>query len=172
MTIKFFTPLPTTAEELKKLYRTLAMLHHPDRPNGNEEAFKVINNEFEYLFGKLKDTHTNAKGETYTSNRPTTETPAEFMDIISKLVNLNLTIEIVGTFVWVSGDTKPHRELLKSLNFKFSSNKLAWYLPPKGYRKYNNKQYTLDEIKRMFGSQTVKAGSHGDDDGKPSQRIA
>ena len=34
---KFFEPLPETLEELKAMYRKLAMEHHPDR-GGSHEA--------------------------------------------------------------------------------------------------------------------------------------
>ena len=36
---------PTTAEELKKQYRKLAMQHHPDL-GGNEDDMKEINAEY------------------------------------------------------------------------------------------------------------------------------
>ena len=35
--------------EIKKAYRTLSMKHHPDRPTGNEEEFKKINEAYEVL---------------------------------------------------------------------------------------------------------------------------
>lgn len=34
-------------EENKKSYRTLSMKHHPDKPTGNEEVMKAINDEWE-----------------------------------------------------------------------------------------------------------------------------
>jgi len=36
-------------EQIKKAYRKLTMLHHPDRPGGNEEKFKEINKAYEVL---------------------------------------------------------------------------------------------------------------------------
>lgn len=36
-------------EEIKKSYKTLSKLHHPDRPNGDEERFKEINIAYETL---------------------------------------------------------------------------------------------------------------------------
>lgn len=50
----YFTPRPTTAEELKSLYRKLALEHHPDL-GGSEQIMKAINVEYEYLFNMLKD---------------------------------------------------------------------------------------------------------------------
>ena len=39
----------TTLEELKKVYRKLAMKFHPDREGGNEEKFKEVKEAYEYL---------------------------------------------------------------------------------------------------------------------------
>jgi DnaJ family protein A protein 2 len=42
-----------TKDEIKKSYRRLAMLHHPDK-GGNEEKFKKISSAYETLFDDNK----------------------------------------------------------------------------------------------------------------------
>ena len=54
-----------TLEELKKAYKKLALKLHLDC-GGNEEEMKILNNEYDELFSKLKNTHKNKEGETYT----------------------------------------------------------------------------------------------------------
>ncbi len=41
-------------EEVKKAYRKLAHLYHPDRPGGNEQKFKEINEAYQILSDKTK----------------------------------------------------------------------------------------------------------------------
>jgi len=152
MTLKYFIPMPTTAEELKTLYRKLATEHHPDK-GGSHEAMKAVNCEYDALWEKLKNVHKTKDGEKYTAKQPTTETPEHFKDLISELMRMDkITIEIIGCFVWVTGETKPHRERLKALKFQWHSKKTAWYLAPEDYRKRSRKDYGLDEIRAMYGT--------------------
>ena len=64
----------------------------------------------------------------------------------------DIVIEIIGCFVWVTGNTKPHREQLKALRFQWHSKKIAWYLKPEDYKKRSRKDYDLDEIREMYGT--------------------
>lgn len=145
-----------TLEELKQVYKKLALKHHPDC-GGDEEAMKLINNEYDSLFEKLKHIHKNKDNEFY--EKETTETPEEWREIISQLLNLkmqNVLIEVIGSFLWVSGETKPYKEELKALGLKWGNKKKAWYLSPKGYKRHGKKDYDMNKIRNMYGSQTVK----------------
>jgi len=148
----YFTPTPKTLEELKAQYRQLAMKHHPDK-GGTDEAMKTINNEYDLLFSKLKDIHQTKDGETYTAKEATTETADQFKDLISELMKMDdIVIEIIGCFVWVTGNTKPYKDQLKALKFQWHTKKIAWYLKPEDYRKRSRKDYDLDEIRSMYGT--------------------
>ena len=150
---------PQTLEELKKQYKKLAMKHHPDVSGGNDSDMKEINTEYDLLFAKLKNVHQAADGGTYTSKEETTETPEEFKDIINTLVNLaGINIEICGSWLWITGNTYPHRKVLKELKFRFSKSKTAWYYHTADYKKTSNKKFTLEQIRDLYGSQTVTSG--------------
>jgi hypothetical protein len=114
---------------------------------------KAINSEYDRLFPKLKDIHKTKDGTTYTAREETTEAPEYFKDLINKLMRMDeIVIEIIGCFVWITGNTKPYKDKLRTLNFQWHSKKSAWYLAPEDYRKRSRKNYALDEIRAMYGT--------------------
>lgn len=155
--IKFFADCQT-AEELKKAFHKLAMKFHPDN-GGDGEAFKAMKAEFEMLFDLLKNVHRRKDGETWeaTGEKATTETAAEFMDIIEKVMFIdNLTVELCGSWVWVGGETKKYKDYLKENGFKYSANKKMWYYQRDGVRKWHKKAWSITEIRDTYGSEVYK----------------
>lgn len=151
--MKYFKNIETL-EQLKKEYHRLALKNHPDH-GGDVEIMKEINAEYQELFAKVKSWHVNKDGETY--QKDTDEQSADFINIMDVLAGLDgVTVEIIGTFIWVSGDTKPVKETLKAMGFRWSRNKFCWYLAPKGYHRWGGKTYTLDDIRGMYGTRVYK----------------
>lgn len=155
--INYFTECETL-EELKKEFYKLALKFHPDH-GGNLEDMKALNTQYDNAFDRLKNFHKNKDGEIYTKD--TGEKPSEFRDIIDRLITVpGIVVEVIGSFVWVSGDTKPIKEKLKGLGFKWSRKKVMWYKSPAGYRRYGGKkEYDMDEIRNMYGVQYRGTGS-------------
>lgn len=147
-----------TLEDLKKLYHKLVKKFHPDISSETNatETMKAINAEYDIAFERVKNIRRNAKGETYT--KETGETVDIYRDIINRIVTLpNIHIEICGTWIWVTGDTKPCKGVFTGLGFMWSRNKVAWYYhSADGYTKKNGKKFSLDEIRNMFGSTEVE----------------
>lgn len=141
-----------TLDELKAEYRRLAMLHHPDR-GGDLETMKRINIEHDRIFEILKARH----NETADEYHQTTETAAEFRDILSVLVKLDgLTIELCGCWIWISGDTKKHKDALKAAGCGWSANKMMWYWRhPEDRGHWHSKKTSISEIRRKYGSQII-----------------
>ena len=155
MTINYFDN-PTTLEELKAQYRKLCMEHHPDL-GGDTETMKAVNNEYDQLFEKVKEWHVNAQGERY--SKECVETQEQFRDVVDALIRMkmeNVNIELCGSFLWLTGNTKPHKDGIKALGFRWSKNKGSWYLSPPGYRRFaTKKDYSMNDIRRMYGSAHV-----------------
>lgn len=110
----------SSLDELKKEYRRLSMIHHPDM-GGNEETMKEINNSYSERFEVLKAAH-NAGADEY---HQTTEAPEDFQEIINHLVKMSgLVVELCGSWLWIGGDTMKNKEALKAAGCKWSSNKI------------------------------------------------
>lgn len=153
---------PTTLEELKQQYKKLAFKNHPDM-GGSTEAMQEINSEYEILCKELATVHKNAEGEYYRSPADKAEAPEEFIEIIDKLIRMDgIEVELCGSWLWVTGDTKPHKDELKEMKFRWSSNKSAWYFHHGAFRKKGEKILSLDEIRGMYGSEKFAARNGGE----------
>ena len=145
-----------TLDELKKEYRRLTMIHHPDR-GGDTATMQAINEEHDRRFEELKRKH-NAEND---EQHQTTETPEEFRNIIFALLNLDgLEVELCGSWLWIGGNTRAHKEALKALGCSWSNNKKLWYWHHKedGSHWHRGKK-TMSQIRMKYGSQTFGQGS-------------
>ncbi|GAA3929125.1 DnaJ domain-containing protein [Chitinophaga oryziterrae] len=154
--MKFFDGC-NTQEEVKARYRQLAMEHHPDK-GGNEEVMKEINKEYEFICAKI------LAGENL--NQEETEERVKdnvmYRDILEKLMALEgVVIEIIGLWIWVSGNTYPLRERLKKIGLKFAFKKKVWYYHPEYLTSLGRGNKTMDEIRAKFGSETVQGKYKG-----------
>ena len=148
-------------EDVKATYKSLAKKYHPDIAGAEFTAtMQEINSEFEKAFEKFKNIHESAEGNTYETEQQTTETPAEFMEIINSLINCEgLNIELVGRWIWLSGNSYPYKDIIKSLGFKWASNKKAWYWHTAEDSTTNRKKLSLDDIKTMYGCTSFQTNS-------------
>ena len=64
-----------------------------------------------------------------------------------------LTVEIAGTWVWVSGDTKPRHQELKALGLRWSPKKQRWY--HRGHGGANRRGMPWDYIRDKYGAERV-----------------
>lgn len=140
-----------TLQELKTAYKKLAMIHHPDR-GGSLEEMKLINAEYDEVFRVLKDAYNkDAK-----PGRETTEVPEQFRDIIIDIMDLEgIEIELIGSWIWVSGDTRTHKDLFKGLGFNWASKKKMWYWRVDEYKSFGRGKKSIQEIRDTYGSEKL-----------------
>lgn len=164
MKFEYFKADHTTAiEDAKKQYYKLCMQYHPDRPNGDEEAMKAINAEWDYLCKHNYNIHEAQNGSVYTDWQQETpdDVTEQFAEIISKLVNMaGLDIEICGNWLWVGGNTREHKDELKVMGMRWASKKHRWYKAPKEWKRRNHHELSMDEIRNKFGSTEVKGAQY------------
>lgn len=157
--MKYFTTCKTL-DELKAAYRKLALRYHPDH-GGDTATMQAINNEYSEMHNRLKDAHNASADEKH----QTTETPDEFIKIVSVLMKMNgLEVELCGRWLWIGGNTKEHKDALKAAGCRWSNNKKMWYWrhDEDGYT-FSRGRYQMSEIRNKYGSQKVGAdGSYSE----------
>ena len=146
-----------TLQQVKDLYRTLAKENHPDK-GGNLQTMQDINNQY------TRAINTIAKGGKFTAAEAESEIlQAEaYQEAINKVVNLEgCKLELIGSWLWITGDTKQHAAILKTEPARFTWAKKktdfsAWFFRTAEYKTSNKGQkMELDQIRHKYGSQTI-----------------
>lgn len=148
-----------TLAELKAAYRRLAIQNHPDH-GGDVATMQAINAEHDRVFARLKEKEDVANDA---AGRPrSTEAAADFRRMFDALMPLRgLNIELCGTWVWITGNTREHAEKIKAAGCYWAHKKRAWYWRPAGPRMGRHREKSLAEIRVKFGSQTLREEERG-----------
>lgn len=77
-------------------------------------------------------------------------------DAVEALKTLPVTIEIVGEWVWVSGDTKPHKDTLKEWGLIWARKKRMWFWRHPDSRVFNRRETDMETIKARYGVVAVQ----------------
>lgn len=143
-----------TIEDVKQEFKKLAKMLHPDC-GGDENEFKSMMNDYNAAFERLKNVHINKDGETY--EKATTETAAEFAEIINKVIFMTgVKIEIIGSWVWLSGNTMAYKDAIKAAGFWWSKSKKAWYYTGEKEHKKIRGHYSMTGLREKWGSVEVE----------------
>lgn len=140
-----------TEQEIKTAYRRACSKYHPDRNPAGLEMMKVVN----AAYAVLQDA---GIPEFCNSNDNNPDDYADFLNaaLVVACALSGVNVEVCGTWVWVTGETKQHKEALKAGGFFWASKKAAWYYRPADYKSYGRGTYTLDEIRAAHGSNSVQ----------------
>ena len=141
--------------EIKARYRELCKQHHPDL-GGNEETMKAVNLEYEArLRGEFRKSMDDDAAEGAVDLER--EVAAKFAEVIAVE---GLIVELVGRWVWVTGETFNFKDKLKAAGFWWASKKRAWYwhAPEDSVR---GGRKTLEQIKATYGAVRMRGESTG-----------
>ena len=156
----------STLEELRMQYKELLKLHHPDN-GGILEIMQEINAEYDRLFKILKNQHEN----NYSSDNSSAENNYSNMkydfaedeklrEMLNKIIHFDsIDIELVGAWIWLSGNTYSCKKELKEFGFKWASQKKMWYWHSESFRKKSRKTLSMDDIRNYYGSTKVQTDS-------------
>ncbi len=158
-----------TLDELRKQYKDLLKKYHPDN-GGSEETTKSINVEYEKLFKILKNNYSrqntaegntgsnkSSYGNSYDNMKYDFAEDSLLREMLQKVIYLSdITIEIIGAWLWISGNTYQYRKELKELGFKFASQKKCWFWHSDAFRKKSHRRLSMDDIRGYYGSTEVE----------------
>lgn len=147
--MKYFSNC-TSVDQIKSLYKKLAMQHHPDR-GGDTYTMQQINTEYAFACAKAM----RAEGFTVTETNQRIKLSEEYRKVIERIIALpGIAIEVVGHWIWVTGDTYAVRDKLKAAGLFFAPKKQAWYYRSEIFKTKGGKK-SLDEIRRKYGSEHI-----------------
>ncbi|WP_435112490.1 molecular chaperone DnaJ, partial [Enterobacter hormaechei] len=64
-----------------------------------------------------------------------------------------IVYEVIGNWVWISGETKEHKDILKEMGCKWASKKKQWFYRPEEHKsRWNRKEHSIEEIREMYGT--------------------
>jgi curved DNA-binding protein CbpA len=147
--------------EIKRRYLNLVKQWHPDL-NKSQDTTKImqrINSEYE-LIGKsmINEDDDKYANKAYES---------AMQDMIAKVIHLEgITIEIIGSWLWLSGATRDYKDLLlKELGFGISkrNNALYWYDGFNNKKRKFRGNKTMEDKRNMYGSIEIET--------KPYQKL-
>lgn len=140
-----------TPQEVKQAYKKACSKYHPDRNPAGTEIMKMVNVAYSVLKEYQGQINTAESVINYSS---------EVSEALNSIITLNLTIEICGSWVWVSGSTKEYKDTLKDAGFKWAPKKKMWYFRPSDVRKSRSfGKFSIDQIREKYGSEKISKGS-------------
>lgn len=145
---------------VKNLYIKLVKENHPDL-GGNLELMQAINAEYDLIKEKGLEGYyhqASLSSNGLDSKHINLDFDSEaFIAIVKFCMNTGLIVELCGSWLWISGDTKEQKDHLKELGCKWSANKAMWYYTEAPYRK-KGKALTMAEIRAVHGSRKLRYG--------------
>ena len=150
--------LSATADqvEIKTAYRKACIKYHPDRNPAGLEMMKAVNVAYQFL------TEISYNG----TERPIDEAVnIDFGDMLNEAINAviglsGINIEVCGAWVWLSGNTKPHKESIKAAGYWWAKKKCSWYFRPADYKSRNKGDWDMEKIRDKYGSVSVSNTPH------------
>lgn len=133
-------------EIVKTAYRKACSIYHPDRNPAGLEMMKLVNQAYE----ALKEAHGEAK-----ETEGTQTYGEDINNALNAIMGLGLDIEICGAWIWLHGDTRPHKDTIKAAGFMWAPKKKLWYFRPADYKSRGRGKFSMDEIRASHGSEKI-----------------
>lgn len=157
--MKYFRNVKTI-EDLKKAYRKYAMELHPDH-GGNEAEFVAMDDEYNKILDLMK------KGKWTVSNEDDADTTTaeeikiaeEFRNAVKAVLHCDgVIIDMVGCWLWLSGNTYQHRATISAAGYHWSKSHKMWFFNGSATKSHRNSHKEFSEITDKYGIKRVAVG--------------
>lgn len=124
---------------------------------------RISNTEYDKLFKILQDKHNNSNvndtdnaSTDYNNTIYDWENDVALREMLEHIINFDgIDIEIIGQWIWLSGNTYTYKKSLKELGFKWANQKKQWYWHTEKFRKKSHKSLSIEDIRTYYGSTKV-----------------
>ena len=69
---------------------------------------------------------------------------------------IGVEVELIGTWLWVTGNTNDYRKELKEIKLRWHSKRQAWYYRKFNYNKTRYSGTSFDNLRAMYGTEDTK----------------
>lgn len=144
--------------DLKSEFRKLCLKLHPDK-GGDSNIFQQMYQEYEYMLSACDREAKQSKSyNKYDFMADVDLRVWEQAQIFAKLSGVK--VEIIGTWIWISGNTTPHNQIFHEHNCKWSKAKFAWYWYAGGVNKNHKVKghyKDLNVLRDIWGTKEVQS---------------
>lgn len=139
-----------TEKDIKNAFKKAALKYHPDRNPVGAEMMKAVNSAFDFLMAnldKINQYQSPEQSAIYNYGN-------ELENVLKALYGLSgLVYEVIGNWIWISGNTIEHKEALKEIGCKWAAKKKQWFYRPEEHKSYwNREEHTIEEIRAKYGT--------------------
>lgn len=137
-------------DDLKKQYHQLAKKYHPDT-GGTKEQFQKLQKEYDAIFKQI------LSGSELSAEQKKNEIVLDdaMRAVVDSIISIpDISIELSGKWLWITGNTYPYRKELKLAGLQFAPVKKVWYFA--GTKSAGRGGMDLEEIRSKYGSSQIK----------------
>jgi hypothetical protein len=134
-------------DALKKQYIKLSKKYHPDA-GGTTIQFQQLQNEYNILLNKIL----NNSQLNQSQKQNEKDLDLAIREIVDNLVNIDgLNVELIGKWLWISGNTYPVKTILKQAGLTFIKKEGNPFWVYKGVESTSRGQSSMEEIRKKYG---------------------
>lgn len=150
----------TTPDEIRARYRDLAKKYHPDL-GGDTATMQELNRQYENALKRMSgETFSSADGKhdyTYTYDHAKESAILVTLFALLSMKMSRVKIELIGTWIWVSGNTKVYKDNLKELGLQWSGPRQMWYYTTQnGKRHVHYRRSSMDTLRYKYGNRVLQ----------------